>query len=212
MDTSGRFSSPALDAVRGVPSVQGELTPIEVATLLFEEAADLQEDRLLQLIVSTPETGVKVKYGRVTIPWRELHVPAGITATGVASTYGSLEIGGPLYERHGDRYEKHGILLLASDQNGSAQWIWVETWVPYQSRPIYRVLSVKELAELMATPRQETSYPALSVDDLYTKYVDMVARKLRFYRDVTSRLALYGGRTGERHRRIADMREPVDAA
>lgn len=211
MDTSGRFSSPALDAVRGVPSVQGELTPIEVATLLFEEAADLQEDRLLQLIVSTPETGVKVKYGRVTIPWRELHVPDGMTVTDVATT-GVLEFGDVIYEKHGDRSEKYGLLLLASDQNGSAQWIWVETWVPYQSRPIYRVLSVEELAKLITTPRQGGSTLILNSGDLYAQYAKMVARKLDFYRGVTSRLAFYGGRTGERHRRIAGMREPVDVA
>ncbi len=212
MDTSGRYSSPALDAARGIPSITAEMTPLDVAAFLFDEAADLEESRLLSYVVRTPETGVHIRLNRQTVPWRQLYVPDGMTVTGVAST-SVLEYGDIYDGKHGNRFEKYGTLLLASDHDNHAQWLWTEVWLPYGPRPIYRILSVEELAELMTTPRpgSRSGGTVLGADGLYEQYMNMIGHKLRFYRELATSMTVYAARTSERYRFISRMREPVDS-
>lgn len=199
-----------LRIIRGgvVPWVNN-LSPLTVARLLFEEGQELvYSDRVLRYVVYRgPDTGVSIRDGRETIPFRSLNIPADMSVVSVAST--GLVTGEVYDHKSGNRNVQWGILLLGADSEDKAHWLWVTMWKPFGPDSTCVELDIESLAELItgSDDHEPILHPLLA----YTGFNHLLERKMVLYQRVVNNLGCHFWRNTWQLDRMIVMDNPSRA-
>jgi hypothetical protein len=160
----------------GNPSLCPVLSPLVVATTMFDDAKGLANDKLLRFVTDRGvDTGVSL--GGLTVHFSRLGLrERGIGETPVAGVaYGFMGRGKVYDSKHNDRERVVGILLLGGDED--PYWFWSTVYMPYfTSKPECVQLKVDELAELMTG--QDGARPILEPYYTYGGFIDLLDRKV----------------------------------
>lgn len=203
MDSSLRFSVSRLHAIKGIPTIIGGVHPKEIATLLFEEATELQQRKFLRSFVEGPETGVPVDHGRRTLPFVDLAIPEGMVVISVLTGWIGMANAETNYPpEFTDPSAQWGMLVLGCDVEDQAHWLWLTAWTGwYKQTPTCEELTVDSLALLLAKGHEHIVYRGGMfdrLDDAYHGFVAAVGRRAK----VTNEFLFLLQRSGERYDRI----------
>ena len=146
MDTSSRFTSARLRAVKRENNIRAELTPREYAQLIFDEIEDMERP-IFDLLFKGSESGVKIDWGKRTISYAHLEMSSSDFVGISASRSPLISDNRPRYEERYDSHRNHlwGLLMIKRE---GRQLLWVKARELQRKSEIIK-LTPEHLAELL---------------------------------------------------------------
>jgi hypothetical protein len=204
MDTSKRFTSPRLRAVKRENKIREGLTSREYAQLIFDEIEDIDQ-RIFDLLFQGNETGVGVDEGRRTISYRQLEMSVNEVLPICASSEPLIRDGRFVGDGgDGPRNHQWGILMVRHEDR---QLIWVKAHELSTAKEVI-ALTPELLTELFEARYDEASkvqMPHWTANILYGSrvygdLVTIVTRRANHYSFMADRLLVKATEMNESYR------------